>query len=167
MIRYRTRGMGCLALFFAVWLSIWTACCVLFTYAALFDQQDVDWLGLLFMVPFWVAEFGVAGYVAWFFGSVTRFTFGPEELVAERSLWRFRRRKVFHRGEVTAVRQVKDGGDVVDDSFPSWALDIICRAEVRVLSRQPLDKSSWLGPIIAQWAGVGFEPAEVRERDVL
>lgn len=158
-IRYRTSGMGCVALFFAVWLSGWTASCVLFTAGALFNPDGVIWLLLLFMLPFWVIEFGTITYVAWFFGSQTRFTFGPDELIAERSLWRFRRRRAFRREEITAVRQIKDGGEG-EDSFPSWALAVIGQTEVRLISRQPIDKSNWLGPIIARWAGVAFEPCE-------
>ena len=158
VIRYRTRGMGGLAVFFAVWLGIWTFGCVSFTIDGLSDLNGVGWILLLFVAPFWVIEFGAVAYVAWFFGSVTRLSFGPDELVAERSLWRFRRCRVFRHGEVTAVRQVKDGGE--EDSFPTWALAVIGPAEVRLLSRQPIDKSNWLGPIVAKWAGVAFEPWE-------
>jgi hypothetical protein len=61
------------------------------------------------------------------------------------------------RVEVTAVRQVKDGGDG-EDSFPSWALAVVGRTEMRVLSKQPIEKSAWLGLIVARWAGVTFEP---------
>jgi hypothetical protein len=157
VILYRTRGMGCSAAFFAGWLTIWGLVCVGGAYEALVAPAGMNLLLALFILPFWVIGFLVAGYVAWYFFSATRFTFGPDLLVVERSLWRFRRKRQFGRAEVTVVRQVKDGGEG-EDSFPSWALAVVGRKEIRVLSKQPLDKSAWLGPIIARWAGVPFEP---------
>jgi hypothetical protein len=117
----------------------------------------------MFLAPFWAIEFAAIGYVAWFFRSVTVFTFMPEALIAERWLLWFRRRRVFPRREIVAVKQVKDGGEG-DDSFPSWGLAVIADKEVRILSRQPIDKSAWLGPVIATWAGVAFEPVDVAKR---
>jgi hypothetical protein len=159
VILYRTRGMGCAARFFAIWLGTWTVGCVALANAALFQPEGINFLLLLIMVPVWAAELFVTAYVAWFFWSVTRFTFGPEQLVVERSLWRFRRCREFRRGEITAVRQIKDGGEG-EDSLPSWGLAVIDRTEVRVLSPQPIEKSNWLGPVVAQWAEVAFEPCE-------
>ena len=140
LIHYRTTGMGCAGLFFAVWLIGWTAVCLLFTAVALFHPDGINWWLLLFMVPFWIAEFATLAYVAWFFWSATRFRFEPDELVVERSLpWR-RRHRVFPRQQVTVVKQVKDGGEG-DDSFPSWGLVVMGADGVFVLSRQPRDKS--------------------------
>lgn len=159
VVRYRTTGMGCAGWFFAVWLTGWTAICSLFTVLALSQADGIDWLMLLFIVPFWIAEFATLAYVAWFFWSVTRFRFEPDELVVERSLlWR-RRQQVFLRQQVTAVKQVKDGGEG-EDSFPSWGLVVLGTGGVFVLSRQPRDKSDWLGPVIAKWAGAPYIPYE-------
>lgn len=157
VILYRTRGMGCSAAFFAAWLTIGGLACVLGLYEALVAPAGMNLLLALFITPFWAVGFFVAGYVAWYFFSATRFTFGPDLLVVERFLWRWNRQRQFARADVRAVRQVKDGGEG-EDSFPSWALAVVGHREVRVLSRQPIDKSAWLGPIIAQWAGVAFEP---------
>ena len=89
--------------------------------------------------------------------------------MVERSLlWRCRHR-VFPRQQVTAVKQVKDGGEG-DDSFPSWGLVVMGADGVFVLSRQPRDKSDWLGPVIAKWAGapyIPYEPAEKEKYKVL
>jgi len=103
-VRYRTTGMGGAALFFAVWLGIWTGGCLFFTGAALFEPGGVNYAVLLFMVPFWGAEFFVVGFVAWYFLSVTRFTFGPDELVVERSLLWWHNRQSFPWRSVTAVK---------------------------------------------------------------
>ena len=70
------------------------------------------------------------------------------------------------KAELKEVKQVKDGGEG-EDSFPSWGLALIAGTEVHVLSRQPIDKSDWLGPIIAKWAGVEFEPAKVRKCETM
>jgi hypothetical protein len=159
VVRYRTTGMGCLAVFLAVWLAMWTCGCLKFTKEAIFNGIGINWFMLLFMIPFWFAEVAMIVYAAWFFGSVTVFTLTPEELVAERSLLWFCRRRVLARQEITVVKQIKDGGEG-KDSFPTWGLALIGEKEVRILSRQPIEKSDWFGPIIATWAGVAYEPAE-------
>lgn len=156
IILYRTTGMGCASLFLAGWLGMWTVGCVALTNAALFDPEGINVFFLLWMIAMWAAEVFVVAYAAWCFWSVTRFTFGAEELVVEQSLWRFRRRSEFRRGQVTAVRQVEDGGE----RNPSWGLAVMGPTEVRVLSRQPIDKSTWLGPVIARWAEVAYEPCK-------
>jgi hypothetical protein len=156
-IHYRTQGMGCMAIFFAFWLTGWTAGCVFMTANVFYSPSGSDLILALFTVPFWVAEIFTIAFVAWLFGSVTQFKFGSDELRVERSLWWYRRSRIITRNEITAVRQVKDGGED-EDSFPSWALTVVGPSEVQVLWRQPIEKSNWLGPIIAQWAGVSFEP---------
>jgi hypothetical protein len=114
-------------------------------------------------MPFLATGTGVLCYAAQFFLGVTIFTFKPEELVAEKYfLWR-RRQRVFLRQSIKAVKQVKDGGEG-EDSFPSWGLSIIGDKAVGIISRQPMEKSDWLGPIVAEWAGVPFEPAEPAKR---
>ena len=161
-IRYRTTGMGCVAVFFAVWLSFWTVGCLAFTCVGIFKLDGIGWLILLFMVPIWMIDVATFAFVAWYFRSITIVQFGPEELVIERSLLWIRRRRNFPRAELKEIKQVKDGGEG-EDSFPSWGLALIAGTEVHVLWRQPIDKSDWLGPIIADWAGVEFEPAKVRK----
>jgi hypothetical protein len=117
---------------------------------------------LLFLTPFWMIEIGMVLYVAWFFRSVTVFVFEPDQLLAERSLLWYRRRRVFPRQGLVVVKQVKDGGE--DDSFPSWGLALVGEKEEPIISRQPIEKSDWLGPIVAEWAGVDFQPVEAAKR---
>jgi hypothetical protein len=160
-VLYRTTGMWSATLFFIVWLGGWTVLCLFFTgvgLRALFDPVGSNYavLGLLFTVPFWGAEYLMVHYVAWLFLSVTRFTFGTDELVVEQSLWRSRHRRSFPRRSVTAVKQIKDGGET--DDFPTWGLVVITGEVIPVLCRQPIDKSNWLGPVIAQWAGAPYVP---------
>jgi hypothetical protein len=156
MIRYRTTGMGKLAVVLMVWLTIWSIGCGLITCTAIFPP--INFIFLLLMGPMWVVELVTIRWVFWFFFSVTRFLFGEEELVVERQLLWHRRRRVFRRSEVTAVRQVKDDGER-RDSFYGWALVVMTGPGVELLSNQPIDKSDWFGPVVAKWAGVSFEPA--------
>lgn len=163
IVRYRTTGMGCAAVFFAVWLTLWTIGTVTMTTAAFFDPGGLRWSMVLVMIPFWCAEIGVLLYVVWLFGSNSVFTLTASELTAERAFWRIRRRHVFPRGSIVEIRQIKDGGEG-EDSFPSWTLAVVGEKEVRILSRQPLDKSAWLGPVLAEWAGVKYRPDQTPQR---
>ena len=163
-IRYRTTGMGFVSMSLAVWVGVWTAGCLMCTGLALFGGDRAHWIVLLYMLPFWLFDLAIIAFAEWHFRAVTRFEFGPEELAIERSLWWIRRRRVFLRTELKAVRQSKDEAER-EDTFPSWGLALIAGTEVRVLSRQPFESSDWLGPIIAKWAGLTFEPAKERKRE--
>jgi hypothetical protein len=158
--------MGCAGLFFFFWLFGWTAGCVLFTTMAIFNLQRGGYFFLALMIPFWIIEFGTIGFVVWYFASSISFTFETDQLVVERSVFRYRRRRAFPKKEITAVKQIKDGGQGTD-SFDSWGLVIMAAEGVQVLFKQPIDKSDWLGPIIAKWAEVHFEPAQERQYKIL
>jgi hypothetical protein len=159
LIQYRASGMGCAAVLFGVWLTGWSAACLLGTYSALFDLAGINYVLLLFMVvPFWFVEVFTVVFVAWLYLSVTKFLFGQEELIVERQLLWYRRRRVFRASEIKAVRQIKDGKEG-EDNWPSWGLLVVAGSNVKLLSRQPIDKSDWFGPVVAKWAGVSFEPA--------
>jgi hypothetical protein len=158
-LSYRAAGAIGLGCFFTVWLGIWTTGCVVATFAVLTGRAEGWALAFLmiWLVPGWFFEFVVAAYALWFFFSVTTFTLGTDQLVVERSLWGYRRRRAFPRAAIRAVSQVKDGGEG-EDSFPGWGLVVSASSRVKVLTRQPIDKSNWLGPVLAEWAGVVFEP---------
>ena len=165
MIRYRTAGMGGALFFLFVWLVGWTAGCVIFTAMALFNPEGVSYWLLVFMIPFWAAEFFVIGLFAWYFFSRTNFTFESDQLVVQRSFFRYHRQRVFPKKEIAAVKQVKDSSS--NDQWLSWGLVIMAGEGINVLSRQPIDKSDWLGPIIARWAEVPYEPAQERQYKTL
>lgn len=165
VIEYRTSGMGYMTLFLAAWLTGWSVACVLLTGKALLNKEGVDYLLLLFMLPFWYVLFFVGVYFVWFVWSTTQLRLGVNELVAERTLFGFRRSRVFAKGQIIKVRQVKDGGEGPEDGFPSWGLVLVGERQGKVLSRQPFEKSEWLGPVIAKWAGVEFEPEAPPKRE--
>lgn len=154
--------MGCLALFFFVWLAGWTCGCVFGTYAALFGENAIEVGLLLFMIPFWAAEFFVLGWALWHFRSITTITFLDDELQIERRLFSYRRERVIRKDGIQCVRQIKDGGEG-EDSFPSWGLAVEGEKNVKLLSRQEIEKSAWLGPIVAEWADVDFHQSAKQE----
>ncbi len=166
VIRYRTTGMGCLGFFLLVWLTGWTVACVALTFGAIFNQGGLDYILFVLMVPFWGAEILVLGFFIWYYGSTSTFAFERDQLMVERSLFRYQRRRFFPRSEISAIKQIKDGGEG-EDSFPSWGLVIVTGSQVVVLSRQPMEKSDWLGAIIANWAQVSFDPAETRKYEMI
>jgi hypothetical protein len=140
-------GLGVFACLFVVAVCVW-----------LFGFEVPDgWYWGMMGLPLVGACFFAALFVQEYW-SVTRFAFEPDELVVQWSLWWFRRRRAFRRDEVTGVRQIKDGG--AGDEPDTWGLMLVTHKEVPVLPAEPIDKSDWLGPIIARWAGVAFEPWE-------
>ncbi len=87
----------------------------------------------------------------WTVSSVTAFTFGPDEMVVERSSRVLRRRRKFRQGDVRSVAQVQEG------DAPFWTLEVAGDSRVKVLPYQTMENSRWLGSRVAQWAGVPFE----------
>jgi len=65
--------------------------------------------------------------------------------------------RIVDRPSIKKIVQVQDGGDDEDDSFPSWGLKVVSDKDVKLIFRQPYEKSLWLGEILSQWAGVEFE----------
>jgi len=161
VVRYRTTGMRTLGCFAAVWLGVWAIGVGLSSYRVVVDGRGdagfLLWLGFA-----WGVEVVSIALVLWYFRAVTEFRFEPARLVVEQSLWRLRRLRVIPAADVRAVEQVKDGVEG-DDSFPSWGLVLVLAAgRVTLLAWQPADKSAWLGPVVARWAGVSYVPAAVR-----
>lgn len=90
--------------------------------------------------------------------SVIVFTFRPDRLVVERrSFFGFfgYDRSEFPKQGIRVVRQVPTW-----EYDPTWELVIEGgegQSSGKLLSRQLLDKSDWLGPLVALWAGVAFD----------
>ena len=108
---------------------------------------------------FWAGGVWVLGYALWRFHATTKLTFSADCLLLERRLFLYKDRCSVWKREIERLRQVKDGGEGEDD-FPSWGLSLDAARTVRVLSRQEIEKSAWLGPIVAQWAGVEYRKWE-------
>ena len=165
-IRYRTTGMFGYSVALVLLVGVGAIICLRYTVDALTNPSGIDWQTLLIVSPFWMIDVATSFGVAWYLRSITTFTFLLGELTIERSLFWYRRQRVFPRNEIGAVKQVEDLVDT-QNSCSSWSLTLIAKNEVRVLSQQPIDKSDWLGPIIAEWAGVVFEQAKVRKCETM
>lgn len=155
-IVYRRRGMGCLVLFLAVWLTGWT-----FGGAFAIRQLLTDWQPflLVWLTGWVVGEALVAFALSWLLFGRTVITLDAHELRVEKLLFGHARRWSERREDVRAVRQVQDGGQG-EDSFPSWGLKVKGRKTRSALSRQEFEKSLWLGRVLALWSGAPFEQAE-------
>ena len=117
---------------------------------------------------------GVVGIIStgWFaafqaFGTTT-IAATRKELEVTRELGPIIVRKTLAAGLIDHFAQLKDGGlrgwwDNEPDSFPTWALVAHGGKRLSLLSRQPLDKSDWLGAELSEWFGVPFKIASSRE----
>lgn len=99
-------------------------------------------------------------YLAWFlifhlFGKIV-FTLSADGLELSLRLFLFKRDQYFNNTDIQCVRRIKDGGEG-DDSFPSFAVELVLREKVawfthktiNLLSRQPQQQCDWLGNHIA------------------
>ena len=147
-------GMGgCFLLgsmFFAVFL----------TYQALAARKVPLWVAVLWWVGCILAGRYVFGEAFWRLHSVTSYTFYEDELLIENIFLTRRTRRKVDRGTVRAVRQVYDGGNVDGSVTHSWGLLVETPGQLPLLADEEFETSAWLGPIVAQWAGVGYESSE-------
>lgn len=172
-IEFTNERRSCLVIFLGVWMAGWTMACVFLLSQLLAGQplapnESGDFMSTLpgswlFAAPFLLAEIGVGLLFLWLLRGRTELLLYEDCLILRRSLSSYQRETRVSRSTVTRVMQVKDGGEG-DDSFPTWGLKVEhARGEtVSLLWRQPIERSDWLGPVIADWAGKPFEPAKDR-----
>ncbi len=132
------------------WLFGWLSACVFLTYQALAVRTVPLWVAILF----WVC--GIAGFryvfgpLFWRLHSVTSYTFYEDQLVIENIFLTRRTGRKVDKRDVRIVRQVCQNG---------WGLLLECPGKLKLLSHEEFETSAWLGPLVAQWAGVRFEPS--------
>jgi hypothetical protein len=165
LIRYRTKGMTGPMIFFIIWLSFWTFACVLFTNQALTAPGGIKVGLLLFMIPFWAAEFFVIGYVIWYFGSIISFEFQPDKLIVSRRCLMYRKQRELFKNQITNIRQVKDGGQG-EDSFDSWGIIVEADKKYKILYRQQAEKSEWVGRTLEKWSQKKYIPWRDESKDI-
>lgn len=96
------------AFFEIVLLAGWTAGCIFFTWVVLYEWPLSRFWGVLLLVSIWAIEiYGFLSNIAWYFWSVTTFTFCADRLVLERVLFGYSRRSEFPKQAIHAVRQIK------------------------------------------------------------
>ncbi|MBC7819104.1 MAG: hypothetical protein IAG10_19620 [Planctomycetaceae bacterium] len=163
-ISYRTSGMGCL-----LWFLVILLVGVGGSFALVANHDPA---GMLRLFDSTGASIGLGcglvamAYFVWFlmfhlFGT-TFFGLRPSELTIRKRLFGLSLAKSIDRDKMECFEQIKDGGEG-DDSFPSWGLNLLAGRRFRLLSRQPIEKSDWLGPKLAEFFGIEFKRCSRRE----
>ena len=142
------------------WLLGWILAGGLFSYQALAARKVPLWLAALWWVCGIVAGRYVFGEAWRRLHSVTSYTFSEDELLIENIFLTRRTRRKVDRGTVRAVRQVYDGGNVDGSVWHSWGLLVEIPGKLTLLANEEFETSAWLGPLVAQWAGVSYESSE-------
>jgi len=150
---YVRRGMGCMVAFLLFFTVLWTIGGIM---------ALTSGVPLAVAVVFLVSDLFLIGFLAWTFFGETRLILGDDRLTVDQRVFGIGRTKHAERDAIRSVVQVKDGGEG-SDSFPSWGLMVQASAAIRILYRQDIGKSDWLGPVIAGWAKQPFEPTDNRE----
>lgn len=145
----------------------WVFAGVLLTDKAFVAREVPPWIAVLW----WVGGVLVGRYVfgeAWRrLHSVTSYTFSEDELLIENFVLTQTHRapRTLDRGAVRSVRQVYDGGNVAGSVTHSWALLVEAPGKLTLLAHDDFETSAWLGPLVAQWAGVSYESSQSRNHD--
>jgi len=100
--------------------------------------------------------------VSWKLFGVIEYNLSPEIFTLRRKLFFFSLSRSIVAGSIQRIDQVKDGGGE-EDSFPSWGLNLYAQAKMKLLAREPIDKSDWLGAELANYYNVEYEPSRLRE----
>lgn len=163
-ITYKSHGMGCmLAFMLAVPLGIGGSFLIVAVSSPSqfheFGSHPLAWIPLLcgFIAIVYFLHFSLFNL----FGS-TRFVATERDLTVYRTLWFWTRKSRIDRTRIREFVQVKDGGGK-EDSFPSWGLKVTGARTVNLLSRQPIEKSDWLGALLARHFGVEYLPSDDRD----
>ena len=158
VVHYRRPGMGCMNTFLAVWLTLWTAGCVIIVHRYLTGAKMDDGSD----IPFWSVSVFLAWDIWWAcllaYLLFTRkaFTFEPTRLMIESDTLGYKRKKEIPRKSIAQVVQVRDGVTNYD-SFSSWGIRVEAEGRTSLLFRQPYDKTAWFGSVIAEWSGAPFK----------
>lgn len=147
--------------FLAIWVVGWTiGCCALsYRYQNGGTFTDGASISPWVVAGFWGGEFLVVGFLVYLLCSRKTFRIHSDRIEFEINIWCFGTRKTVPRNSVEKLVQIKDGGHG-KDSFPSWGLKMIGTRSIRLIFREPYEKSHWLGRYLADWADVAFEPAD-------
>ncbi len=98
----------------------------------------------------------------WKLLGVTTYDLSRQNLTLKKTLLFFSRTQNIPSGDIKKVIQIKDGG-TGEDSFPSWGLNLYAKRKIKLLAKEPIDKSDWLGAELAGYYDIEFEPSKDRE----
>jgi hypothetical protein len=159
VIHHKRSGMGCMNAFYVCWLVVWSGLCVvvlqLYLHGASMKKPP-----LLLVLMAWAFE--AAGLWFTIYSLFSRKTYRTDatSLTVETVVLGFKRSKTIPKATIKRFIQVRDGGyrrgGRTVDSFPSWGLEVDAGKNIRLLLKQPYEKSRWLGQALARWAQVEF-----------
>ncbi len=169
-ISYRSKGMGFMVFFVC---SISVILGVTFTSGLFFDTPenffgaDADYIKSRSWFPVGIVLFYAAVLVGVVMSlskllTVTTYEISPQNLIVNRRFLFFSNTQTIPSLQIQKLSQIKDGGHG-EDSFPSWGLNLYAGRQIKLLRRETIDKSDWLGAELASYYGVEFELSESRE----
>jgi hypothetical protein len=173
-VEYRSTGIGGLVLFLVVAVGGLTFGCAYSAYEVYNKYGDwVSFLDAILGVPWWgwiglgfMAFFPLAfGIILlWFVFGQTRFRLSDNGLWVQKHLFFWRSTNYLPAEAMRWVRQEKDGGRKMDDdSYATWKLVMKADRVMELLWKQPIDKSDWLGQVLAEKYNIPFFSSEERE----
>ena len=141
--------------FFVVWLLLWNG--ILIT-LLIQEGEKSDSAGRQTFALFFAAGMGFAVLASYLVFARRTFQIRDDEVIFVIRFLGLEKRRRILKADVKSIKQIQDGG-LGEDSFPSWAFEIHAPKRIRLIVRQPYPTSSWLGCILAAWAGVDFQKA--------
>ena len=173
-IEYASTGVQGLVGFLIVAVGGLTFGCAHSAYEVYHKYGDLrSFMDALRGLPLW--GWGVLGFMAffplafglilmWFLFGRTRFTLSEQGLWVHKQLFFWQRIRFVPVEAMRYVQQEKDGGqEMTEDSFATWRLRIKTSEDIELLWKQPIDKSDWLGKVLAEKYSIPFIQAEERE----
>jgi hypothetical protein len=171
---YRSTGVRGIVIFLTVAVGLMTFGCVHSAYEVYDKCGDLtSFIAAIRGLPWW--SWPVFGFMAffplafgiillWFLFGRTRFRLSAEGLWVQKRLFFWRSARFVQAEAMHGVKQEKDGGREMDeDSFATWKLSMKADRDMELLWKQPIDKSDWLGRVLAEKYDIPFTPSEERE----
>ena len=168
VIVYRSRGMGFLVAFllffmaFSILIGLLLLPGFLLNPPHLWALVSKKTLQVLFCLPPIAVAAWIVYLLLWKLFGLTTFEVSQQELVVSKRLLGWQRLQRIPASTISRLEQCKDGGEG-RDSFPSWELKLYAQSPLTLLSREPIDKSDWLGEFLAHYYRVDFQPARKRK----
>ncbi|MGV3615618.1 MAG: hypothetical protein ACO1SV_09820 [Fimbriimonas sp.] len=156
---HQRKGMGCMNVFFSVWLTGWGAGCVtiLIQFLRGIPNREGQTVTIWILLLFWGSGLGVGLFFLYLLTARKTFRLEEGQLVVRVQFLKWEKVRTVSRDAIQGLVQIKDGGEG-DDSFPSWGLELKGKPKLTLIYRQPHATSLWLGKVIGHWARIEFQP---------
>ena len=167
IIHYQRSIMTATNIGLGLWILPWTIVCIRLLYILILQinaqlPKDISPVPLLIVVEFWAADIFV---IYLFINSIfceKSFNLNHATITIHTKLFRWQWQKQIIKTSIKQFKQIRDNGNV-RSVFSSWGLKLEGTTPTIILSRQPYEKSYWLGQVLADWAKVPFIP-DTRKR---